>query len=214
MLEEDLQTNTTQVPFIGSLPYVGQLFRTKTDSIVRREILVLVTPRIVYSPEYESESVDGQQDFERRQTVARDGQTLLSRSHSARRFIRRSREAIERGDLITARRYADMAVKFDPSNREAMDLRTELMGAPTLRRPEPLDRKVDRTLRNTMPNTPPAPPADDATAKLLDGENVSPWLLDELQGRPGAGRAMHPKDPGIPGDIRSINVPDTVGDGK
>ncbi|MBC7852859.1 MAG: hypothetical protein IAF94_05435, partial [Pirellulaceae bacterium] len=47
LLRKDLQTTTNQVPFIGSLPWVGPLFRTKTERIGRDEIIVLITPRIV-----------------------------------------------------------------------------------------------------------------------------------------------------------------------
>ena len=45
---EQNKTNTvTRVPFFGDLPYVGFLFRNKTNEDTKRELLVFVTPKIV-----------------------------------------------------------------------------------------------------------------------------------------------------------------------
>jgi len=44
--ESDLQTQD-RVPFLGDLPYVGNLFKTTTKSQSRSELLVFITPRII-----------------------------------------------------------------------------------------------------------------------------------------------------------------------
>lgn len=44
--ESDLQTQD-RVPFLGDLPYVGNLFKTTTKSQSRSELLIFVTPRII-----------------------------------------------------------------------------------------------------------------------------------------------------------------------
>ncbi|HRX82662.1 MAG TPA: secretin and TonB N-terminal domain-containing protein, partial [Pirellulaceae bacterium] len=47
LIREDLSTSATQIPVLGNLPYVGAAFRQRTETIVRREIIVILTPRIV-----------------------------------------------------------------------------------------------------------------------------------------------------------------------
>ncbi len=41
----------TKVPFLGDLPLLGWLFRSKRDSETKTSLLVFVTPRIIRSPE-------------------------------------------------------------------------------------------------------------------------------------------------------------------
>jgi type IV pilus assembly protein PilQ len=41
---------TTRLPVLGSLPWVGCAFRRTTEAVERHEVLLLITPRIVYEP--------------------------------------------------------------------------------------------------------------------------------------------------------------------
>ena len=41
--------NERKVPYLGDIPYVGQLFRTDTTVKTRSELLVFLTPRIIYT---------------------------------------------------------------------------------------------------------------------------------------------------------------------
>jgi len=47
IFEQTERNDTTQVPFFGSLPYIGWLFKNNQKSIDKAELLVFVTPRIV-----------------------------------------------------------------------------------------------------------------------------------------------------------------------
>jgi len=47
IFEQTDRTDTTQVPFFGSLPYVGWLFKNNTTNTQKSELLVFITPRIV-----------------------------------------------------------------------------------------------------------------------------------------------------------------------
>jgi type IV pilus assembly protein PilQ len=39
--------NITQVPLLGDIPYMGNLFKTKTRSTSKQEMLVFITPKVV-----------------------------------------------------------------------------------------------------------------------------------------------------------------------
>ncbi|MCH7309963.1 type IV pilus secretin PilQ family protein [Acinetobacter sp. ANC 4805] len=47
IFEQENLTNQTKVPFLGDLPYIGQLFRRDLKTDKKRELLIFVTPRIV-----------------------------------------------------------------------------------------------------------------------------------------------------------------------
>lgn len=41
------ESTTEKVPFLGDIPYLGALFRVKTDLGKRRELLIFITPRVI-----------------------------------------------------------------------------------------------------------------------------------------------------------------------
>jgi type IV pilus assembly protein PilQ len=45
--EEEESTSVSQVPILGDLPVVGNLFKSRSTDSVRKELLVFITPRIV-----------------------------------------------------------------------------------------------------------------------------------------------------------------------
>jgi len=47
IFEQNETNTTTQVPFLGDLPFVGYLFKTKTRDATRTELLVFLTPKVV-----------------------------------------------------------------------------------------------------------------------------------------------------------------------
>jgi len=40
-------SSTEKVPFFGDIPYLGALFRVKSDAATRRELLIFITPRVI-----------------------------------------------------------------------------------------------------------------------------------------------------------------------
>ena len=51
------QTNTDNVeriPFLGSIPYIGVLFRHTRQSQEQRELLIFITPKIITKAMYQS----------------------------------------------------------------------------------------------------------------------------------------------------------------
>jgi type IV pilus assembly protein PilQ len=45
--EQTDRTDTTQVPWFGDLPVIGWLFKNRSTTTAKTELLVFITPRIV-----------------------------------------------------------------------------------------------------------------------------------------------------------------------
>lgn len=195
LMREDLKTTTTQVPVVGNLPYVGFLFRNTTEDIEKREILVLITPHIVYEPETCQDGECGAMEFHRRQAVYRDHMSPLGKRYLGRIYFRKAQAAWASGDYDAALRLAQCSVQFDPTNRAAIDLTADIVAG-----------------RHDGPHSGGAEigPPGEKIELLESGEDVPPWVLDSLErelvpapiGPPA--EPKHPLEPGVPGDIVPI----------
>jgi type IV pilus assembly protein PilQ len=45
--EQQESSTTSKVPLLGDIPYLGNLFKTKTSDAQRTELLVFLTPKVV-----------------------------------------------------------------------------------------------------------------------------------------------------------------------
>ena len=193
LMREELQTTSNQVPLFGSLPLVGPAFQSKNETLQRREILVLITPHIVYEPEACEEGDRGACEFHRRQAVYAEKMSSVGKRHIARRYFRLAQNAWAAGDRATALRFAEMSVHFDPLSRAAIDLRSDIWVC---------KREGDHTL--------PCPPdGAGAPSSPLDGTAIAPWLLDDLEREPAppSEPLLHPFDRGVPGGHKDIERP-------
>ncbi len=201
LIREQLVNTTTQVPVFGNLPLIGFAFRHTKETTERREVLVLITPRIVYQPEVGNEGDAVATEFHRRQSVYRDKMSPLGKRAIGRRYFRLAQYAWAEGDRKRALRLAEMAVHFDPLNRAAIDLRSDIwQGNPY----------GNHTLgADAMSAAVPAPlgPAPLGPAPL-DGRTIEGWLLNDLEREPIVQPVLlHPLDPGQPGTRSDIERP-------
>lgn len=180
LMREDLQTTITQIPYMGSLPVIGPLFRHKDEKMSRVEILILLTPRLVQEPDAEIEGQRGADEFIIRQNIVRDHTNPIARRYLGRKALRKAQAALAEGDRATAMRMASKAVFFDPENQQAINFREDLhsSGGPTA----------------------PAPPPAASPGPALDGDEIAPWVLEEL-GESPLPPAPAPRDEGQPGKI-------------
>jgi type IV pilus assembly protein PilQ len=194
LMREDLTSNTTQIPYLGSLPGVGFLFRQKSDETVRSEILVLITPHIIYDAEACAEGSKGAADFHRRQAVFADQMCAASKVHLGRQHYRLAQQAWAAGDQATALRYIDLSIHYDPANRAAIELRSDILTG------NHLDEHTTVKF--------PTPVGDGQPAA---GQRMPPWILNDLQHPGGPSGPMpvphHPFDPGVTGGSSNIERP-------
>ncbi|HXT60887.1 MAG TPA: secretin and TonB N-terminal domain-containing protein [Pirellulales bacterium] len=190
LMREDLQTQITQIPVMGSLPVVGPLFRHKTETMTRREILVVLTPRLVREPESTLQAERGADEFILRQNVYRDHMSPVAKRYLGRKAFRKAQAALAAGDRATAMRLSDRAVFYDHENQQAIEFREQVHG-----RAQP---------------TPAAPIPPGPMDQPLDGEEIAPWVLDGL----GGGPMLPPRDEGQTGKILQLERADIFDETK
>ncbi|MEN9544073.1 MAG: hypothetical protein RLZZ598_906 [Pseudomonadota bacterium] len=47
IFQQDERVDTTQVPLLGDIPYIGNLFKTRTRSSSKTELLIFLTPKVI-----------------------------------------------------------------------------------------------------------------------------------------------------------------------
>ena len=129
LIREDLTTNTSQIPLLGNVPYVGWLFRQKDQTIDRNELIVLITPRIVSEPYMTEEGVRMGNTFTQRQAVYFDKMSPIGKRNLGQHHLRLARAAYAAGDQVTAMKQVNLAIHYDPQSRDAVVLRNEVVAA-------------------------------------------------------------------------------------
>jgi type II secretory pathway component GspD/PulD (secretin) len=129
LIREDLGTSTSQVPFFGNLPWIGPAFRQKTETVDRTEIIVLITPRIVSEPMMCEEGTKYGNAFTQRQNVYFDKMSCIAKRNYGNYYLRLARAAYNAGDFPAALRQVNLAIHFDPLNRDAILLRNDVVAA-------------------------------------------------------------------------------------
>ena len=191
LMREEMKSVGSQVPLFGSLPLIGYAFRSRNEKLERREMLVLITPHIIYEPETCEEGEMGAAEFHRRQQLFGEKMNPFGRGHIARKYFRLAQNAWAAGDRDTALRFVEMSIHFNPLNRAAIDLRSDVW----------LGHQVgEHTLDGPLPHY--------SSTDSLDGAVIAPWILDDLEGgSPAQIEPVHPLDPGRPGRQVDIKRP-------
>jgi type IV pilus assembly protein PilQ len=185
LLRDEMSSTASQIPLLGSLPVIGPAFRQNSEILGRQEILVLITPRIMYEPELGCKGDQAAGEFLHRQAVYADQMIPLSKRYLGRKYFRLSQMAWDAGNARQALRLVNLAIHFDPINRAAIDLRADIWSGSPI---------GDHTL----------PPERGGAA--LDGEQMPLWLMQRLD--PGLSDVNHPLEPGRPGNKTEIVKPE------
>ena len=127
LMREDLITTTSQIPLLGSAPGVGFLFRQKEETQERRELIILITPHIVYEPKDYAEAERGASEFHRHHSSYADHMSPIGTRYLGRKYFRIAQDYWARGDGARAVKAVNLSINFDPQNRAAVDLRSDIM---------------------------------------------------------------------------------------
>ncbi|MEW4562778.1 hypothetical protein AB1K70_09640 [Bremerella sp. JC770] len=173
------QTKTAiQIPYLGSLPGAGLLFRQKSEELERQELIVLITPRIV-DPNHISDDGEKARDlFEIQHEYSADKMSPLSKRHIGRNYYRLATSAWATGDAYSALRYVNLAIHYDNTILEAVALREQIIAQTGLG-----DRTVHTHLKEGL-----------APWNHPHGVEVSPWHLDRIETGPPISSGYQPPE--------------------
>jgi len=188
LISETLTMTNSQIPLLGSLPLIGSIFRNQTETTSRTELVILITPRIVYDEDMYYEGNKAAIEFYRRQSVYSNHMNPTGKRYLGKTAFRQAQDAWAVADQDEALAKISRSIAFDPLNRAAIDLREDiLMG----------NYYGDHT----------APQGVGPMQMPAGGAPMSPWLLNELRrGAVAPHAGPHPRNPGTPGprwDIQS-----------
>ena len=126
LFRESTTNGRSQVPIVGSIPYLGTLFGSTQDITERREVMVLMTPHIVKQEQFEAVSRNIKDDLERFRVGARKGMQWWAADRLARSHLNCARKHLAAGRLNKARWNLDMALCRRPKLAEAVEMRENL----------------------------------------------------------------------------------------
>jgi len=126
LFKEKTVLTRSQVPLLGDLPIVGEIFRQTDDQSVRTELIVLITPHIIHEPE----QADGQRrlaDAERLSQRARNNITWINRSRHAEDSYKKAARAYTEGNINTAMSHLNYTLSIDRSFLDADRLKEKIL---------------------------------------------------------------------------------------
>jgi len=127
LFRDAITSTRSQVPLLGDLPFIGAAFRGTTDSNVRQEIIVLLTPHIITEPE-QTDGQDRAHDVARKRYGARMALQWAGRGRLVEdRYTEAVKYYIE-GDNETALQKVNWVLELRPTYLEAMRLKEKIIG--------------------------------------------------------------------------------------
>jgi type IV pilus assembly protein PilQ len=131
LFREQSSSTRSQVPGLGSLPVIGGLFGKRTDSTIREEVIILLTPHLIKDEEAYSELSEKEaRNAERLRVGVRQGMMPWGRERLSEAHYR---DAVKEMDSKRPNRqralwHLNMATNLNPKFSEAIDLKSRIQG--------------------------------------------------------------------------------------
>jgi tetratricopeptide (TPR) repeat protein len=126
LFRDKLTTTKRQIPILGDIPIIGNLFKGTSDSIKRQEVMVLLTPHIIEKPS-EVEGEKRQDDYERIKYGTYKGLHGIGRTKISNDCYKRAVKYYDNEEYEEAIAELDTALRIHPTHIEALRLRDEIM---------------------------------------------------------------------------------------
>lgn len=118
-----------QIPLLGSIPGLGQLFRSNNDSSGREEVIILLTINVIHDQDQLAEASAGQaENIERMRVGLRRGLMWHGRERMAQSFYRQALDAFEKHECNRALWYANLSLSNNGRYLPAIQLRERILG--------------------------------------------------------------------------------------
>ena len=126
LFRDNVTKTRNQVPVLGNLPILGGLFRSQKDTTSRDEMVILLTPHVIDSPDqiHDPEAV---QEVARKHQAAKDAMQPISRIKQAVRSYEGACQHYVQGNLADAMSKVTQALKLRPNYPEALRLKEKIL---------------------------------------------------------------------------------------
>jgi type II secretory pathway component GspD/PulD (secretin) len=133
LMESSMVTQTDQIPFLGSLPLIGEFFQSQRESEIKTEIIVMLTPHIVDDAALASRSASSKQRLQAAHAELAASHHGYLRPSYARDLYREAAAALAAGDVRTALAKAEWGLSAMPADPDlaalASHCRSEIFAA-------------------------------------------------------------------------------------
>lgn len=126
LFRDKTDTSREQVPLLGSLPFVGVLFRSTKDTVSREEVIVMLTPHIVKDPA-QTDAKDRAADVRLKRDGAEKSLQIMDRGRLAEDAYARAAKCYLEGDMEKALFNVKFALMLRPTYLEALRLRERIV---------------------------------------------------------------------------------------
>jgi len=117
-----------RVPVLGSLPWIGWLFSSESIEVERREVIVMITPRILEDGEVYEDGELILNEAARRSEIFIDSFGPIARATQAARTLDDAKSALASGRLREARSLCDRVMQLDPLRKGVTEVSDEIDG--------------------------------------------------------------------------------------
>lgn len=127
LIGESVSTTRNQIPLLGSLPLLGWLFGSTTETVNRRELVILLTPHILDPVEARRRAEASKQRFAAVRRSHWDSLSPYIRPVLSRQLLADAQVLQAHGELERALGSVERALTLNPTEADAAVLREELM---------------------------------------------------------------------------------------
>ncbi|MFG0318157.1 MAG: type II secretion system protein GspD [Planctomycetota bacterium JB042] len=129
LISDQVDQTTKQVPGLGSIPYLGALFRQTVDKVTRREVIVLLTPHIVDGGAIDEEALELADAMANGRDLLFSEHLPISRQRLARPYLLEAERLLDDGQVEQALRSVEVALELAPTDVGAARLRRRALAA-------------------------------------------------------------------------------------
>jgi len=126
LFRDSITSSKSQVPLLGNIPIIGELFKGTSDSTVRQEVIILLTPHIIEDFD-ELEGDKRAADAERKRLGARDALHWLGAGRLATDSYSKAVNLYSDGDTEAALAELCWTLNLRPTYFEALRLRERII---------------------------------------------------------------------------------------
>jgi len=120
LIDEQIKEEIQRVPLLGAIPLIGPAFQNKSENVVRTEMIVLITPRIVQPDVAATVGETAKLEFEQRADHFSRDLSPINRNNLTRLHLERAQFYLDRGEFVRAHAHAREAVHLNKTNKAAL----------------------------------------------------------------------------------------------